>query len=237
MIRPLAAAFAALLTLSCAASDAKDAAAPTTRRLDIWADMTIDARGEPTRVSFPKGERLAPELRAALGPMLSDSRFEPVLVDGVAAEVQTPVRVMLEVRQDAQGASIAIVGAEPSPRPVRILLPEFPSMARANAWDGELALRCEVSPEGRCGEIGVITENAPNAMVRNARAALREWRWDMPRRNGEAFPVEVQVPFAFRIVEPGSPGYESHLTAARAAHWMRYVGQRELPRGAHMPTH
>lgn len=235
MFRPLAVACAALLPILSPASAAPDAATPASRRLTIWADMTIDQRGEPTRVSFPQGERMAPELRAALGPLLSDSRFEPVRVDGVAVDVQTPVRVLLEVRQDAQGASIAVVEAEPSPRPITIRLPEFPDVARNNSWDGELALRCEVGPEGRCGEIEVITENAPNAMVRSARAALREWRWDMPRRDGEAFAVEVQVPFAFRMVEPGSPGYESHLTASHAAHWMRYVGQRELPRAAHMP--
>ena len=206
------------------------AAEPSPRQLSIWADMRIGVDGRPLEVAFPKGEAMAPELRAGMGPMLMKAQFEPVLVDGAAVEVRTPVLITLEVLEDESGAQVRIAGAVPSPRPVRIHQPKYPDMAQRNSLTGQLRLRCTVTAQGRCGEIEVESEFAPTPMVRSAMAALKHWEWDVPEAGGAKYPVEVIVPFAFQMRE------NMYDEGMRAATWMRYQGQQGLSPGLRMPT-
>ena len=72
-------------------------------------------------------------------------------------------------------------------------------MAERRRIEGSVELSFVITPEGRVTEIEVVHSTPDDLFVEAAMAAVRRWRFTLPRRNGEPVAVRARQLIRFQI--------------------------------------
>ena len=166
-------------------------------------ESVVVLRVDGTLVLSPKGEvvdyvistKLSDELRRRLRLAVGTWTFKPVLIDGVAREVRTDMRVMLAARPVADSYRIDVDNvlftgkggivpdnAKPPEAAIRgrsLSLPVYPQGLAAANVRGTVLLAIRVSPEGRAEEVAVTQSMLVDVRGRPQlmKQALRAFEW------------------------------------------------------------
>lgn len=100
-----------------------------------------------------------------------------------------------------------VAGATPSrsgaantmPRPLSSPQPAYPRQSLRAREQGTVRLRVDVGANGRVQNIAVATSSGSRNLDRAASNAVRSWRFEPARRNGEAVMGTVDVPIEFKL--------------------------------------
>jgi len=78
-------------------------------------------------------------------------------------------------------------------------LPEYPSEARHNRWQGRVVVRVLVEASGRVADASVAKSSGYNELDQAAEAVVYQWRFNPAYRDGRPVTVWVKVPVAFKL--------------------------------------
>ena len=97
-------------------------------------------------------------------------------------------------------ASIDLVREVETPRPLRMIDPDYTSEAMRAQVQGEVWLEVVVLPDGTVGEV-TITKSLDRVFGLDEEAvkAARQWRWVPGTRFGELVPVRVPIAIEFHL--------------------------------------
>lgn len=211
------------------------AAGPRAVRATVEASMlvtgTVDIEpdGRVSGYRLDRVDELPPEVVTLVTKAAGIWRFEPVLVDGVAAQVRAPMSLRIGARQQGEGTygvdirSARFGGEKPGSIPTGLELrpPTYPGWALANGVQGTVYLVLRVGPDGLVQD--VVAEQVNLRYVAGERAmdrvrdllarvsvsAARSWTFTPPDpalAGGETeWSLRVPVDFTFDL-DP-APGY------------------------------
>lgn len=102
-----------------------------------------------------------------------------------------------------------LVGAAEPPvhtalKPIEVVRPDYPPSCRRLGIEGTVRVRVAVGKDGRPREVTVKASSGDTALDEAALTAVRQWRFEPARRDGEPVPATVVVPIQFRLVDEGS---------------------------------
>jgi TonB family protein len=201
---------------------------PGVETIRVWVQIGIDAEGRTTRVTYPYAQCYTPAFMDRLRVQLAMRAFDPLLIDGRAVEVDTPARVDVALRPDADGLVATIVAVKPMPRPVTMVAPGYPARALAAVREGRIVFRCALGEDGRCADIDLADSGVNMTLARAARDALRRWTFELPRYDGRPITGTVAVPFRFTTRPAGEEPADGEADAISAEDW-RLPGARPAP--------
>lgn len=166
----------------------------------VYVRVDVDAHGVIQSLRFRDGT--GERLQAVLRERMQSWRFDPALVNGHPAPAQTTITIELRAAADGQALNIASVSAGPAP--VYVEPPHYAPAGRA-ALQGSVVLRCQISADGRCGDITVEEATAPARLQKSAKSALANWRFETEVVSGVAIRPWVLIPFCFSLGRAGQP--------------------------------
>jgi len=164
--------------------------------------------------SRPRARRVLEERRERRVPAGSSTwrsarerptRPPPPLDNGVAADsfvvlaaVAAAIVVTILVQR---GPSYYRVGEDnvESPQVVSSTRPQYTAEAMQAHLQGRVGLECVVQTDGLCTDLRVVDSLDPAGLDEQALAALRQWRFEPGRRNGDPVPVLVNFEFTFTL--------------------------------------
>ena len=85
------------------------------------------------------------------------------------------------------------------PRPVVSPPPQYPRAALRSASSGTVHLRVDVAANGSVANVAVARGSGSRELDRAAVNAVRRWRFEPARRNGEPVMATVDVPMEFKL--------------------------------------
>lgn len=234
----LAAAGIALASGPRAAREKVEASMLVTGSIDIEAD------GRVSGYRLDRAGELPPEVVTLVEKAAGIWRFEPVLVDGVAAAVRAPMSLRIGARQqgeDEYGVDIrsARFGEDTPgsvPRGIERRPPAYPTRALSEGIQGTVYLVLRVGMDGQVGDVVAEQVNlryiageramdrARDLLARASISAARSWTFAPPdpALTGGETEWSVRVPVDFTIGRSSGPEYGA---------WQAYVpGPRhEIP--------
>ena len=92
-------------------------------------------------------------------------------------------------------------GAVEEAEPKVNIKPDYPQRALRAGIEGEVTLRFTITPEGRVDNLRVTAAEPPGVFEREARRAVRRWRFEPRRENGHAVAREAVKTLYFRMPE------------------------------------
>jgi periplasmic protein TonB len=96
------------------------------------------------------------------------------------------------------GGPYKVGGGVSAPRPIYSPDPEYSEEARRAKYQGTVVLWMIVGPDGRTHQIRVM-RTLGLGLDEKAIEAVREWRFEPARRNGQPVSVEISVEVSFRL--------------------------------------
>ena len=78
-------------------------------------------------------------------------------------------------------------------------LPEYPSEARLNKWQGRVIVRVLVEASGRVADAQVAKSSGYNELDQAAEEVLYRWRFNPAYRDGQPVTAWVKVPVSFKL--------------------------------------
>jgi TonB family protein len=96
------------------------------------------------------------------------------------------------------GGPYKVGGGVSAPRPIYSPDPEYSDEARRAKYQGNVVLWMVIGPDGRPHQIRVM-RTLGLGLDEKAIEAVREWRFEPARRNGQPVSVEISVEVSFRL--------------------------------------
>ncbi|WP_152523953.1 energy transducer TonB [Sporomusa ovata] len=78
-------------------------------------------------------------------------------------------------------------------------LPEYPSEARKNRWQGKVVVRVLVEASGRVADASVAKSSGYNELDQAAEEVVYQWRFNPAYRDGRPVTVWVKLPVSFTL--------------------------------------
>ncbi len=97
--------------------------------------------------------------------------------------------------EDAQPVRIRVGGELKPPRLLSSVIPVYPAMARDTGIEGEVVIDTTIDKTGRVTGAKVIS--GPSVLRQAALDAVRQWRYEPSKLNGEPVPVQLTVTLKF----------------------------------------
>jgi hypothetical protein len=249
------AAFAAVLLL---ASAAIFAAGPGAVRKQAEASMLVtgkiqvDTSGKVSGYSLDQKEKLPPAVVSMVGKAVPNWEFEPVLIDGKAANVRTDMSIRLVAKKiDADNYSVAIRSAgfgnssgkpEERIRSVSMAPPDYPESAGRAGVTGTVYLLLRAGRDGKvidafAEQVNLKVVADENSMAKWRRLLgdtsirqARRWTFSPPTEGDAAkhdfWVVRVPVVFSFedpRSVKAAYGLWEAYIPGPRQANpWEKH---------------
>lgn len=144
-----------------------------------------DIHDEDAGVGLPPGVIAIPGNERGVIPGIPDafgSGSQPPLPEPPAKKPSAPVR-------RSEGVQQALL--------VHRVTPEYPILARQARMEGKVVLRAVIGRDGTIRELSVV-EGSP-LFVREALAAVEQWRYQPTRLNGEPVEVETLITILFKL--------------------------------------
>src|SRR4249919_334705 len=166
---------AVFVAMSLLASAAALAAGPGAVRKQIEASMLVtgkiqvDTSGKVAGFSLDEKDKLPEGVVSLIGTAVPTWRFEPVLIDGKAANVATDMNIRVVAKKvDKDSFTITIRSAgfgdrtgkpEERPRPVSMEPPRYPDSAARNGVSGTVYLLVRAGRDGKVSDVFVEQVN------------------------------------------------------------------------------
>lgn len=208
--------------------------------MPVTGTIDLDAAGGVSGYTLDRPEALPKSVVTLVGNTVSTWRFEPVVIDGKARNVRTPMRLLLGARQLESGnygvqvrdASFGNQKNPDLPKGRQMSPPEYPADAEYAGVQGTVFLVIRIDRNGEPAQIAVQQVNmrtlAPaRDMERNRKwladaslAAARRWRFDPPRTGDQAKAPfwDVRVPMVYLLFGRNEAKYgqwEAYLPGPR----------------------
>lgn len=90
-------------------------------------------------------------------------------------------------------------GGDSAPRPVASPPPDYPRAALRSSASGTVLLRVDVAADGRAVNVAVSRGSGNRDLDRAAVNAVRRWRFEPARRNGEPVMGTLDIPIEFKL--------------------------------------
>lgn len=147
----------------------------------------------------------APELKETPAPLdlaQLELALNPGAGDGVGGDFLTRAPAVLsgQVAAAAESAAdqiFALADLDQAPRPVFQPAPEYPPALRRQKLDGTVYVLFMVDRAGRV-ESPLVQKSTNPAFEQAAVQAVRRWRFEPGKRNGEAVVFRMRVPITFK---------------------------------------
>jgi TonB family protein len=161
---------------------------------NLRAGMTQEEAEADAFRRFGSVEEAKGGMRRARG--LPQPSRRPAFVVLAAAAAAIVVTILVQ-----RGPSYYRVGEDnvESPQVVSNPRPQYTAEAMQAQLQGRVALECVVQTDGVCTDLRVVESLDPAGLDEQAAAALRQWRFEPGRRNGDPVPVLVNVEFMFTL--------------------------------------
>ena len=104
----------------------------------------------------------------------------------------------MEAPQEGRGVSPP-KDADAVPRYGDNVLPAYPPLARLRGYQGVAILFVEVLADGRVGQVAIKRSAGHEILDRTALEAVRTWRFEPGRRDGQPVTMSVAVPVRFML--------------------------------------
>jgi protein TonB len=168
-------------------------------------DMTDRSSPSPIAQTSRKNSRVLPHSITAASPVAVSS---PVVTEatvtkpeGLAvdeASDESPEEVVFAVSTNGQN-SLPVANAEAMTVPLYAHnpVPEYPHLAKARGWEGEVLLRVLVGTGGRVLIVDLARSSGYPVLDRAAIKGVEKWRFDPARRGPLAVESMVLIPIPF----------------------------------------
>jgi protein TonB len=166
--------------------------------------LTIEKRRHPPPSTKPqefhKFTLAAPRInRPSTNSVTMESLAVPALGTEVAAAPDGPMVSILAGRAVPVpvGPPSAVGGDVQQPRPIRSMPPIYPAAAKSNHVAGDVTMDALIDSAGNVKEVKVIS--GPPLLQQAAKDALRQWKYEPARLDGQPVAIHLSVVMKFRI--------------------------------------
>lgn len=174
-------------------------------RKAVTTAVEIDPLGNVERVQVLDDEvdpRLAQKVQAAIAGW----HFEPTLKDGRPARLATHVYVEVRGRPlEAGGMSLDVQYAGQGVRVAHRVAPHYPIAMLEAQRGGVVLVAADIAADGSVSAARVAETTADVVLNQAALAALKQWRFDPERVDGEPVASSVLQPVHFEVAEGNRP--------------------------------
>lgn len=182
-------------------------------RKTVMVDVEIDRGGKPTRVRV-LDDALDARLRAQIQNAVAGWQFAPAKfaeqpVDTLAATAYVEVRGR-PISDEQVRFEIAYAGF--GARPVHTPSPHYPRNALLHYREGSVLLRADYDTDGEVLHVRIVEPSGSPQLDNAAVAAVRRWRFEPMRINGEPRAHYALVPIVFEI-DAGRQRFDSAYRA------------------------
>ncbi len=195
---------------------------PITERWRFRVHLILDETGRVAEARIVRtlvGDRRAPDLPPGIWP--SPDRYPPTTLARAAVlgavrqwrfapPSRAPMLIVTEVgvaddppdpRADGEPRPLRVGGDLPPPRKVLNVPPRYPADALAARISGLVIIRAVIDASGAVTDARVVS-GVP-LLDDAALEAVRQWRYEPARLNGEPVPVVMTVTVNFSLAPPG----------------------------------
>jgi len=144
-------------------------------RLKVMTSLEVDLRDGP---EFLKPQAVELETSEPLVAPPSDEELKP--------------KSELRTRRDASYSDDFVI--------VKMVEPEYPRYERENGIEGSVLVELLVNEEGRVENAAVLSAIGPESFKESSLAAVRQFVFQPPIRDGKSVPVWIKFHIKFRIV-------------------------------------
>lgn len=202
MPRRRACALAAMVFLSSAASAGPNASQAMRGRLAGWAD--VDASGRV--VTFAPDGGAVPSVARALRDELAKQVFTPARdASGAAHPVRTYLSGRYVLEPDSEGWVLRIDELRAGPKVVSVVMPRAHDRMFTMGETVWMRVAMTVQPDGRPADIEIEEFQGTQATRREARDALRKWRFEPETVAGEPIATRVRQEYSMWLKEQEAP--------------------------------
>lgn len=181
----------------------------------VQAPAPVPVALSPVEPASPRTSTVAPPSRprSVLRPAMPQTDIQPT-PPGAAASAEAPATSSREdppVAPLSPGVSVSPEAPVSRPEPVTPPAwraaylanpaPAYPLAARRLGLEGEVLLRAEILPDGRCGELEIARSSGHALLDEAALAAVKRWRFLPARRGEEPVAARVEIPIRFRLTD------------------------------------
>lgn len=188
-----------LAAVLAASSLAAQAGQVQTMRLQ--AQLHFDAAGTAQSAQLMDTTGLPQGFQDALRASLMKVQINPKMHEGKPVDFKTGAIVFLAIDRDDEGAAKVDMKVEEfTVLPVERRMLNLPrELAVQAAYNYKFKLSCMVTPEGRCLEPEIQSdEPVPQAVRRWAMQSVRAWQFVPQRVAGEAVASQFEMPYVLR---------------------------------------
>ncbi len=148
---------------------------------------TLNAHPVPSQ-SVPSQAPAAPSV-AVPAPPSGDS--------GALGGSASPVSVLPAAAANSQHSLAAGTAQVTQPRLISSVQPTYPAVAAQMHTQGDVVIRAQIDPNGKVAGMTVVS--GPTLLQQAALSALRQWKYQPSKLDGQPVPGEVLVTIRFRL--------------------------------------
>jgi len=109
----------------------------------------------------------------------------------------SPVSVLPASAANSQHSLAAGTAQVTQPRLISSVQPTYPAVAAQMHTQGDVVIRAQIDPNGKVAGMTVVS--GPTLLQQAALSALRQWKYQPSKLDGQAVPGEVMVTIRFRL--------------------------------------
>jgi len=158
--------------------------------------QSVQPRPSPRPPALSERQPEAPETRSDLD--LPEPNFELPDADIGSVAVSAPeTRAPKQPSSGREGLSMREVDRKP--RVVSRIQPRYPHRARQREITGKVVLKFLVDKDGEVERVSVVSADPEGVFEDNAVSAVKKWRFEPGRVEGEPVPTWVRLPVSFTL--------------------------------------
>lgn len=122
----------------------------------------------------------------------------PTLPETSSTAGSSPTQTTPDAPAPAPIATPVAPDDRPLPIQGQMRAPLYPAAALRRGESGKVVIRVDVDANGSPGGVTLLKRSGSRELDRAAMEAVRGWRFQPARRNGQAVPGSIDVPFEFK---------------------------------------
>lgn len=167
-------------------------------RVTAAFEICVEPNGTLSCLSPVEGT--PPALVNRLLDTIPNWRFSAANKQGVPVSAQSYLYVTLEgERREQDKLELKVSSATVGPLATRMPPPRYPLQALMSRRSGAVLLSAQLNAAGDVLSVSEVESTGPYAMVRSAKRAVAEWRFQPEKIEGRAVASEILVPIYFHL--------------------------------------
>lgn len=160
----------------------------------VRLELTVSAEGKTENILPISGH---PALADAAVEAVRQWEFEPAQVDGKPVASRAHIEVNFELDRSFAKAPQEVKGTLQMTRLIAQAKPAYPPDAKAKGVSGKVRLRAIIAADGTVDTVRVLDGNP--MLVPAAVDAVKQWKYEPARVEGEAVPVITEIDVNFSL--------------------------------------